>query len=161
MTNKNGEISSEDIRKYLDICLCANIREASRVITRLYDDMLNGTGIRSTQLTILMTIKNLVKTTVSNLAGELSMDASTVARNLQLLVKKDFVKITVGTDRRKKIVSLTDVGDKMVIEGLEKWYPAQKYFEDYFSNTELKDNIESINELTNIALKHKNFGRIR
>jgi DNA-binding MarR family transcriptional regulator len=155
--DKDKELSPQEIKNYLDICVCANVRKASRVITRLYDDMLQATGVRSTQLIILMVVKHLETTTVSDLAEELSMDASTIARNLRPLLKMGYITMVPGHDRRKKMVSLTKAGHMIVEKGLQNWNKAQKHFNENMSVLDLEQKLTSVNDLTNLAIQYKNF----
>jgi len=146
-------VSKRHIKDYIDNCVCLNVRKASRAVTRLYDEALQKTGIRSTQLIILMVLEHLEKVTVSKLAEELVMDASTVARNLRPLHKQGLIQIIPGTDRRQRIVSLTAKGQERVEECLEHWNRAQNKIFSAFSEKEFENNLTAINNISDAVLK--------
>jgi len=142
----------DDVRSYLNACYCTNVRKASRVVTRLYDEVLNKTGIRSTQLIILMELYCLEETTISGLADKLVMDASTVVRNLRPLVKMDFIEMKSGRDRRVKMVFLTQKGYDMVHEGLHHWQVAQQKVSDALQSSESSDHVSHIDQVATAVL---------
>ena len=66
-------------------CACLNVRKAARAITQLFDEVLQPTGLRSTQFPLLVTVALLGEAPVTQLAEELVMDRTTLARNLKPL----------------------------------------------------------------------------
>jgi len=140
-----------DVKKYLDECFCLNVRRAARAVTRLYDDALNTMGLRSTQLNILMVLQHLEQVTVSVLADELVMDASTVARNLKPLEKQKLIVMKVGRDRRKRLISLTAKGLKTVEEGMKYWKEAQEKISSSVSKEDADIHLSSMSNLMKVA----------
>ena len=63
-------------------CACLNVRKAARAITQLFDEVLQPTGLRSTQFPLLVVVALLGEAPVTQLAEELVMDRTTLARNL-------------------------------------------------------------------------------
>ncbi|WP_321394335.1 MarR family winged helix-turn-helix transcriptional regulator [Emcibacter sp.] len=151
MGNQGPEISSSDIKKYIDTCVCLNIRKASRAVTRLYDDALHETGIRYTQMIILMVLNHLENITVSGLADELVMDTSTVARNLRPLEKQKLITVIPGKDRRQRIISLTDKGNEVVADGLRYWQVAQQKITENFTAEDFLNHLSSINHISDVV----------
>tara|TARA_B100001939_G_scaffold342769_1_gene354360 strand:- start:4633 stop:4956 length:324 start_codon:yes stop_codon:yes gene_type:complete len=100
-----------------------------------------------------MVLEHLEKVTVSKLAEELVMDASTVARNLRPLHKQGLIQIIPGTDRRQRIVSLTAKGQERVEECLEHWNRAQNKIFSAFSEKEFENNLTAINNISDAVLK--------
>ena len=64
-----------------------------------------------------MTVKQLAETTVT--------DRTTLTRNLRPLEKKRLIRIEAGKDRRERIVTLTDRGDRTLANALPLWDRAQ------------------------------------
>ncbi|WP_417317045.1 MarR family winged helix-turn-helix transcriptional regulator [Emcibacter sp.] len=153
MGNQGSEISKNELKKYIDTCVCLNIRKASRAVTRLYDEALHETGIRYTQLIILMVLDHLENITVSGLAEELVMDTSTVARNLRPLEKQKLITVIPGKDRRQRIVSLTDKGRDVVADGLNYWRVAQQKITENFTAEDFLNHLSSINHISNVVQK--------
>ncbi|RME63236.1 MAG: MarR family transcriptional regulator, partial [Alphaproteobacteria bacterium] len=77
-----------------EVCACANLRRASRIITRRFDDAMRATGLRSTQMSILNEIARMGEAPVAQLAVRLAMDASTLTRNLTPLERDGVIAAT-------------------------------------------------------------------
>ena len=113
-------------------CYCSSLRQASRYVTSFYDQMLSGSGLRVTQFAILSRLRSR-PATVSRLAQGMVMDRTTLARNLQPLVRAELVTIKPSEqDRRERIVDLTAAGRNKVEEILPAWRRAQARFDEQF-----------------------------
>jgi len=113
-------------------CYCSSLRQASRYVTSFYDQMLSGAGLRVTQFAILSRLRSR-PATVSRLAQGMVMDRTTLARNLQPLVRAELVTIKPSEqDRRERIVDLTAAGRNKVEEILPAWRRAQARFDEQF-----------------------------
>ncbi|HEX9369416.1 MAG TPA: MarR family transcriptional regulator [Roseiflexaceae bacterium] len=110
---------------FASTCACFNIRKTARAITNLYDTVLQPTGLRSTQATLLMAIAVAGTPTISRLAEYLVMDRTTLARDLKPLEDQGLVRITPGGDRRTRQVQLSDVGRAKLREIIPLWELAQ------------------------------------
>lgn len=106
-------------------CVCYNTRKVARAVTRLYDDALRPCGLRATQLTLVMVIDEMGEPTISALAEQLVMDRTTLARDLRPLEAAGWVAVVPGSDRRTRIVRLTDAGSATLREALPYWREAQ------------------------------------
>ena len=93
-------------------CLCAALRQASRAVTRIYDAELRGTGLRSTQHSLLRLLGRVGEVRQGDLGEMASLDETTLTRNLRPLEKSGWVTIRAGSDRREKLVAITDAGKK-------------------------------------------------
>ncbi len=151
MENKKLSAEGQNFESSLDMCVCTHIRRAARAITRLYDDALNDTGIRYTQMIILIVLHRCGEITVSRLADELLMDASTVARNMRPLERQGLLVIKKGQDRRQRLISLSDEGVETVLKGLKYWQVAQNKFLSTFSKQQLQSHLAAISELVDVA----------
>lgn len=106
-------------------CVCFNVRKAARAVTSLYDAMLRETGLRATQVTLLMAVDAMDRPTISQLAEELVMDRTTLTRDLKPLEAQGFILVRPGADRRTRLVELTDVGGRKLDTILPLWEEAQ------------------------------------
>jgi DNA-binding MarR family transcriptional regulator len=106
-------------------CVCYNTRKAARAITRLYDDLLRPSGVRATQLTLLMVVEALGEPSITELAEQLVMDRTTLARDLRPMETAGWVAVAPGTDRRTRIVRLTPAGGAALRAALPLWRAAQ------------------------------------
>jgi DNA-binding MarR family transcriptional regulator len=91
-------------------CALANLRRAARAVTRLYDEALAPSGLRSTQFTLLATVAAAETMSMSELADALGMDRTTLARNLGPLERDHLIRVETGADQRVRLVSLTESG---------------------------------------------------
>ncbi len=108
-------------------CVCGNLRMASRAITRMYDEQLQPCGLRASQLAVLWATGALGPATVQSIARTISMDQSTLIRNLRLLERDSLVAIAPGADRRERIVRITAKGRRRFERAMPLWEQAQNH----------------------------------
>ncbi len=107
-------------------CLCAMIRRAGRIATRNYDNFLKPCGLKVTQFSMLANIARHPAITVSELAELLSMDQTTVSRNLRVLEKSGYIRLeSERTDHRIKRIQISDLGISKMNEARPMWEQAQ------------------------------------
>ena len=109
----------------IDVCACQSLRKAARVVTQVYDDVLRPTGLRATQLPILVALGGRGPLTVNSLAEVVVSDPTTVTRNLRPLEQRGLLRTTAGEDRRERIAMLTDRGKKVLARAVPLWKAAQ------------------------------------
>src|SRR5882724_8482633 len=90
-------------------CLCNALRQASRAVSRLYDEELRSVGLRTTQYSLLGHLSRAGEVRQRDLGGLTSLDETTLTRNLRPLIDSGWVAIGTGKDRREKLVRLTEV----------------------------------------------------
>jgi DNA-binding MarR family transcriptional regulator len=122
-------------RPKLDLELCATVRQtctanslrrATRAITALFDDALRPTGLRISQVSILVALAISEEATVSKLAGRLALDRTTMTRNLAPLERRGFLEtVTVG-DARQRSLRLTEEGRAALARALRVWQRVQR-----------------------------------
>ena len=127
MEIQSDGVSPAKCNEMLTICTALNLRKASRVVTKLFDDVLRPIGLRSTQLPILVTLRLLGPTTMRQLSAELAMSPTTLTRNLRPLVKRGMVQVLAGDDRRTREISLAEEGRKLLEEAVPLWEKAQGF----------------------------------
>ena len=106
-------------------CARLNVRKAARAVTQLFDEVLQPTGLRSTQFPLLVAVALRGEAPVTQLAEELVMDRTTLARNLKPLESQGLLTIEAGTDRRRHLVRLTERGREALARALPYWEHAQ------------------------------------
>ncbi len=92
---------------------------------QLFDEMLQPTGLRSTQFTLLVAVALLGEAPVTQLSRALVMDRTTLARNLKPLESLGLLTVEAGTDRRRHLVRLTERGRQALARALPYWERAQ------------------------------------
>jgi DNA-binding MarR family transcriptional regulator len=140
-------------------CACFNVRKAARLVTQQYDEMLQGTGLRATQLSILVVIALKGPITMSELAKVLVMDQTTLTRNLTPLEKQGLVQRVPGTDRRTRSVSLTPKGVTTVVNALPLWKQAQTKVLRTFGQTRFERLLSDLRMFQETAVPQNEAGR--
>ena len=109
----------------LTSCTCQNLRQTTRVVTQYYEQALEPTGLKITQLPVLAAAATMGPVTMSELAESLVMDRTTLTRNLQPLERAGLVRITPGEDKRARMVTATHKGMNALDKALPLWKEAQ------------------------------------
>jgi DNA-binding MarR family transcriptional regulator len=107
-------------------CACARIRNASRVLTRVYDDFLRAAGLKASQVAVLAAVDALESASISELSKALFMDRTTLSRNLQPLVAQGLVMLGAEGWRRSKTIHITPTGQGRLKAALPLWQHAQE-----------------------------------
>ena len=108
-------------------CFCGNLRRTSRMVTRVYEEEFRSVGFTgSTQYGVLRALNRTGATRQRDLGESLAIDEATLSRTLKPLLKKGWVQLGAGSDRREKMISLTKSGRQQVEIGLPAWERAQE-----------------------------------
>ena len=75
---------------------------AARAVTRAYDETLRPTGLRASQLSVLVAVGTGEAPSIAALAQVLGMDRSTLTRNLGPLETEGLVQVGLGGWRRSR-----------------------------------------------------------
>lgn len=153
----NDELDNNKIDYILQACACVNLRSVSGSITQLYNKLLEPTGLKITQYYMLINIIRYPAVSISNLGEIMSLDQTTVSRNLNILKDLNYVNITTDKhDSRTKFISITDKGLKKLNDATPIWMQVQhaiesnigrEEYENFLKNVvKLQEVIESFNE---------------
>src|SRR5580692_1648400 len=97
---KNKILNERSLELCLD-CACLSLRQASRMVTQLFDDALMPVGLLSTQLPVLVVLARYGPLTISRLASLIIIDRTTLTRNLKPLQHRGYVRAVPTKDKRK------------------------------------------------------------
>jgi DNA-binding MarR family transcriptional regulator len=106
-------------------CLCFALRQASRAISRLYDDELRSVGMRATQYSLLQLLRRSGELRQRDLAERTLHDETSLTRGLRPLVEAGWVAVRSGEDRREKWFRITAAGQAKLKEAERAWERAQ------------------------------------
>lgn len=122
-------------------CHATALRKAARRVTQMYEDALAETGLRSTQLAILLELNNRVDAppTMAELAEALVIERSALGHTLRPLERDGLIVLQEGEDRRQRYVVLTAKGKAKFKEGAHAWRIAQERFEEIFGRAEARE----------------------
>lgn len=141
------------------ICTCGELRKAARAITLLYDNAFKSSGLLSTQFNVLQAIYNIDSMRISDLANKLGMDRTTLTRNLSVLEREGFIKISQGKDHRARIVTTTQKGRTSVTKTISLWNEVQRKVKDQMGESawrELMQNLGQLLRVTDQLITHNN-----
>jgi len=107
-------------------CACATLRRTARAVTKMYNQELRDTGLELTQFTLLMALNLTGEITQGNLGKLLALDTTSLTRMLRLLIKRGWIGVKAGEDRRQRLLRLTPSGQQKLDESQPDWERAQK-----------------------------------
>src|SRR4051794_9493517 len=85
----------------LSQCACTSVRTLSRLVTKMYDDVLRPTGLKASQLALLAAIDSMDAPSILALSKALHMDRTTLSRNLLPLISASLVAVEEDAGRSK------------------------------------------------------------
>jgi DNA-binding MarR family transcriptional regulator len=109
-----------------DSCFCLHVQRAARTVSRRYDEALRPLGLTSGQFSLLMALNRPGAPSMGSVSGLLAMDRTTLTANLKPLERRGLVKVSVGdTDKRSRVMRLTQAGRKRLAAALPFWERTQ------------------------------------
>lgn len=106
-------------------CTNFKLRQLMRRVSQHYDAELGVAGLKTTQYSLLSHVLRLGPLAPGALARAMTMDASTLTRNLRPLLEAGWVEMKPGIDGRTRSVSITDAGRDKRAEAQRRWRVAQ------------------------------------
>lgn len=106
-----------------------SVRQASRLVSRLYDDAIRPLGLQASQLTVLVAtaMSGERGAKIGELADVLGMERTTLTRNLRPLEKEGWLRVARDpADARARIVFLTRSGERTIERAFPLWQQTQK-----------------------------------
>lgn len=128
-------------------CVCTSLRMATRSVNRLYDRALSQVGLRVTGYSIMSRLAEEGPLSISELAGRLAMERTTCTREVAPLVDSGLVEITVGPDRRRRLLCLTSLGERKRSEAYPLWERVQRIVADDFGDVDLSNLLVRLRRL--------------
>jgi DNA-binding MarR family transcriptional regulator len=144
-------MSSERPKPAATPCLCNALRQATRAVSRLYDEELRGAGLRTTQYSLLRRLRAAGEVRQRDLGGLTSLDETTLTRNLRPLIDVGWVTIRPGEDRREKFIRLTEAGAAKLHEARPAWERAQERMRSQLPKGTWSSLMDLLPELTRLA----------
>ena len=134
-----------------DSCTCSELRRAARAVTLLYDNAFRSSGLLSTQLGVLHVIYKSDSIRISHLAKELGMDRTTLTRNLSVLERQGFIKISSGKDNRTRIVTITNKGRTTITKAIPLWNDVQNKVKEQMGETLWNELMVNLSQFVKVA----------
>ena len=153
MENRPQISNSAKCREMGRSCACYNLRRATRAVTRLYDDFLRPSGLRTTQCSTLIAAKLQGPISLTKLAELTVTERTTLTRNLTVLHKKGLIRIETGRDRRQRQVTITEQGEEALIAAIPLWEAAQAHVENGLGNDRMVSLLNHLSEIISLSQK--------
>jgi DNA-binding MarR family transcriptional regulator len=121
---------------------CSNtaIRRAARQLGQLYDDCMEGPGLKGTQFSLLSQIAASGEPALKQLAESMVMDLSALGHTLKPLIRDGYVELLPDPeDRRVKRARLTAFGKRTQQHLMANWRDAQGRFDRVFGKERSED----------------------
>jgi len=111
-------------------CSSFKLRQLTRRVSQHFDHIVGSAGLKTTQYSLLSHIAKLGPVRPGELAAAMEMEASTLTRNLQPLLKQGWVEVGPGDDGRSRLVRVTEAGRVKRVEAQRDWKRAQLAFNE-------------------------------
>ena len=148
-----GTRQDRSARALFDLpCACQNLRRATRVVTRIYDQELAKAGIEVTQYGLLTALDLTGEANQKTLSAGFAMDSTTLTRTLGLLRKKGWVCVRRGKDRRARLFSCTRAGRQQLAAAEPCWVAAQDRLRKELGPAGWNGMKQAVSQITESAL---------
>ena len=106
-------------------CTNFKLRQLTRRVSQHFDRIVASAGMKTTQYSLLSHVERLGPVSPGELARAMTMDASTLTRNLKPLLKLGWAELGPGINGRSRVVVLTAAGRTKRAEASRQWKRAQ------------------------------------
>jgi DNA-binding MarR family transcriptional regulator len=107
-------------------CTNMKLRQLMRRVAQRYDAEVGKIGLKTTQYSLLSHVLKLAPVRPGDLARAMTIDASTLTRNLKPLIDGGWVTLEPGADGRSRLVNITPAGRDKRQEAQRRWRVAQE-----------------------------------
>jgi DNA-binding MarR family transcriptional regulator len=111
-------------------CTNFKLRQLMRRVSRHYDLEVAKAGLKTTQYSLLSHVLKMGPARPGDLAQAMTMDASTLTRNLKPLIAAGWVVLAAGADGRSRSVTITQAGRDKRAEAQRRWKVAQQHINE-------------------------------
>ncbi len=130
------------------LCVLNNARKAARSVSRYYDQIARNAGFTAGQFSVLVTLRKSGVLTTSELAERLSMERTTLVRNIALLEKKGLVNSGPAEGGRGKAFEVTGEGNALLERAVPLWREAQEHVKEHLGE---EDFLKAVNLLQRLS----------
>lgn len=133
-------------------CVSNNLHKTARVVSRIYAEEMRPAGLARSQFAILGHLERGGPSALSGLARRMSMDRTTLTRNLRPLEQAQLVTREVSADdARVKLVAITRAGVARLEEARGYWRRAQKRVLERFGADAWQDLEATLRDLRRLV----------
>jgi DNA-binding MarR family transcriptional regulator len=133
-------------------CACQNLRRATRVVTRVYDEELRKAGLEITHFGLLTALSIVKEANQKLLSAGFAMDSTTLTRTLALLLEQGWLQVRRGEDRRERIFSLTPAGKRKIAQAQPHWERAEQRLREKLGDAVWNNMKQTISRVTEAGI---------
>jgi len=133
-------------------CACQNLRRATRVVTRIYDQELSKAGLEITQFSLLTALAATGEANQKQLSAGFAMDSTTLTRTLGPLRRQGWIRVRRGKDRRERLFRLTQAGKRQMAEAQPYWERAEQRLRRELGDAGWKSVKQTVSRMTEAAM---------
>jgi DNA-binding MarR family transcriptional regulator len=138
-------------------CACQNLRRATRIITRIYDQELKKAGLEITQFGLLTALAATGEVNQKRLSEGFVMDSTTLTRTLDRMQNRGWISVKPGADKRRHLFSLTSAGNRQIAKAKPYWDLAESRLRNQLGETAWKDMKRAVSLVTKGAITAQSF----
>lgn len=153
MSKQTSQNTQYDDRTVAATCIGFSLRKASRAVGQVYDAILEPTGLKGTQFSLLIAASIAGGAPIGRLAEVLVMDRTTLTRNLKPLVGQGYLELVAASDKRVRLVVLTKTGQDVLERARPLWRQAQGVIKAGIGVKTHRQIIENLGRVINVALE--------
>jgi DNA-binding MarR family transcriptional regulator len=132
-----------------DTCLCLHVQRAARALARRFDEALRPFGLTNGQFSLLMSLNRPDPPPMGPVATFLAMDRTTLTAALKPLERRGLVRVSPDpSDRRSRILILTDQGRELLASAVPIWESTHKDVEKSIAGTDPEQLRKSLKSLS-------------
>jgi DNA-binding MarR family transcriptional regulator len=147
LTDRKACIYTHFVEPVETACVCTTLRMATRSVARLYDRALGEAGLRQAGYSILSRLDAEGPFTISDLADRLTLERTTCSREVGALVDAGLLTTEAGSDRRQRLVRLSDQGAEKLTAARAHWHSVQDQLAGAFGTAETEALLERLRTL--------------
>ncbi|HEY4199894.1 MAG TPA: MarR family winged helix-turn-helix transcriptional regulator [Devosiaceae bacterium] len=133
-----------------DECLVLNTRMAARAVTRRYDVKLRPYGVTAAQFTVLISVARRPDRSVTEIAGSIAMERSTLSRNLDLLERKGLIYGHGAERGNGRLCAMTEAGSALVEVLVPQWRAMQAELRTQLAQPDLQSMVTALQQLAKL-----------
>jgi DNA-binding MarR family transcriptional regulator len=111
------------------------VQRAARALARRFDDALRPLSLTNGQFSLMMSLNRPKPPDMAEVSSLLAMDRTTLTAALKPLQSRGLVTIvTDPTDRRRRLMTLTPTGRKLLVRAVPVWKRTHAAIESLLSD---------------------------
>ncbi|HLT76396.1 MAG TPA: winged helix DNA-binding protein [Ferrovibrio sp.] len=138
MSKPAAALSYETTAYVRDRCLCLHVQRAARAVARRFDEALRPLDLTNGQFSLLMSLNRPRPARMAEICSLLAMDRTTLTANLKPLERRGLLRVgSDETDRRLRLLSLTEAGRRLLARALPIWTRTHEEIDALLGNSDI------------------------